>query len=112
MSKKWQPENTNRTPWTDTVILITETVTEDASGYETKTESRREVFCTFSKGVGRAEYYEAMKAGVQVSATAEIWEDEYEYERLLEYDGRRFSIGRCWPTGRGTLELYLTEVWR
>jgi hypothetical protein len=53
-----------------------------------------------------------MKAGVQVSATVEIWEDDFEGERLLEFGGHRYQIGRSWPTGRGTLELYLTEVWR
>ncbi|MDY6418880.1 MAG: hypothetical protein SPK87_09080 [Bacteroidales bacterium] len=62
--------------------------------------------------MSRSEYYEAMKAGVQVSATVEIWEDDFEGEWLLEFGGHRYQIGRSWPTGRGTLELYLTEVWR
>jgi hypothetical protein len=112
MSTKFTPHNTNRTPWTDSATLISATETEDAAGYITRTESEREVFCTFTNGVGRTEYYEAMKAGVQVSATVELWEDDYEDERILEYGDKRYSIGRCWPTGRGTLELYLTEVWR
>ena len=112
MSKAFSPDKTNRTPWTDVVSLIAVVATEDAAGYETKTETSRDVFCTFTNGVSRAEYYEAMKAGVQVSATVEIWEDDFEGERLLEFGGHRYKIGRSWPTGRGTLELYLTEVWR
>ena len=112
MSRRWQPNNTNRTPWCDCVELITTVKTEDADGYVTETESAREISCTFTNGVGRAEYYEAMKAGVRVSATAEIWEDDFQGERILEHEGKRYEIGRCWPTGRGTLELSLSEVWR
>ena len=54
----------------------------------------------------------AAKAGVRLSATVEIWEDDFEGERKLERDGDLYEIGRIYPTGRGTLMLYLTEVWR
>lgn len=94
------------------IELIKTTKTKDADGYKTAEEQKREVFCTFAEGASRSEYYEAMKAGVRVSATVEVWEDDYEGERMLAYDGRRFEIGRSYPTGSGTLLLYLTEVWR
>lgn len=112
MSTAWSPGSTNRTPWCDVVSLISVVSEEDAAGYETKSEIAREVSCTFTNGVSRAEYYEAMKAGVRVSATVELWEDDFENERLLEFEGKRYEIGRCWPTGRGTVDLSLSEVWR
>lgn len=114
MSKAFSAERSNRTPMTDRVILIGSDVgSQDGDGYDvTVTPTRREIFGGFAEGVSRAEYYEAMKAGVRLSATVEIWEDDFQGERLLEYGSRKFQIGRAWPTGRGTLQLYLTEVWR
>ena len=114
MSKTFSPEKSNRTPMTDRAVLIGGgTSGKDADGYDVPAETtRREIFCGFAEGGSRAEYYEAMKAGVRLSATAEIWEDDFQGERLLEYDNRKFQIGRVWPTGRGTMQLYLTEVWR
>lgn len=112
MSKVWSPGGTNRTPWSDVCSLITTVSVSDTDGYRTETETSRDIFCTFTNGASRAEYYEAMKAGVRVSATVEIWEDDFQNERLLEHDGVRYEIGRVWPTGRGTLELSLSEVWR
>lgn len=112
MSKPYSPEKTNRAPWSDYVELITVSSTKNASGYEEKTESRREVCCNFCDGVSRAEYYEAAKAGTRVTASVELWEDDYDKERELDFEGTRYKIGRVTPTGRGTQLLYLEEVWR
>lgn len=112
MSKVWSPGGTNRTPWTDVCELIATVSVSDTEGYETVTETPREICCTFCEGAARAEYYEAMKAGVRISATVEVWEDDWQHERLLEHEGVRYEIGRVWSTGRGTLQLSLTEVWR
>ena len=112
MSKPYSPEQTNRTPWTDYAELVTVVETEDGEGYRTATETSREVCCTFASGVSRAEYYEAAKAGQRVSASIEIWEDDYDSERLVDFEGKRYEAGRITPTGRGTLLIYLSEVWR
>jgi hypothetical protein len=113
MSKPFSAEKSNRTPMTDRCKLVSYAAVPDADGYDaSRTPSKREIFCGFAEGVSRAEYYEAMKAGVRLSATVEIWEEDYQNERELEFGSRRFQIGRVWQTGRGTLQLYLTEVWR
>ena len=113
MSKAFSPEKTNRTPWSDLITLISENTTEDDAGFvEHDPPTRREVFCTFIEGAARSEYYEAMKAGVRISATVEIWEDAFQGERKLERGDKTYEIGRTYPTGRGTMMLYLTEVWR
>lgn len=113
MSKAYSPEKTNRTPWADVITLIRQESREDEAGFEKKDPPRRrEIFCTFTEGASRAEYYEAMKAGVRISATVEVWEDDYQGEQLLERGPVRYEIGRTYPTGRGTVMLYLTEVWR
>ena len=106
-------EKTNRTPWSDVITFLAYEKQEDEAGFERPVPpSRREVFCTFINGVSRAEYYEGAKAGVRVSASVEVWEDDYEGERRLSHEGNVYDIGRAYPTGRGTLILYLTEVVR
>lgn len=100
----------NRIPFTDICQLVAVSNLRDADGYSTVRETARQVFCSIIAGVSRAEMYEALKAGIKLSATAEIWEDDYNHESQLEHDGVRYKIIRCYPTGNGTLELALEEV--
>jgi len=103
---------TNKTPFTDVCTLITATVTTDADGFETKTLTSRNVFCNVVNGVVRSEFYEAYKAGIQASATVEIYEEDYQNETALSLDNKSYNVVRVYPTGYGTLELTLTEVTR
>lgn len=100
---------TNNVPFFDECLLIKVIETDDSDGYETKSEERVEVYCSISDGVTRSEMYEAMKAGIKLTGTAEIWEEDYDKQQLLEYDGIRFKIERAYPTGHGTLELSLSQ---
>lgn len=112
MSKPFQTTS-NALPMTERCKLISVATTVNADGYETtRTETETEIWCGFANGVSRTEYYEAMKAGVRLTATAEIWEDDFSGQRILTHDGKRYLIGRTWPTGRGTIQLYLEEVRR
>lgn len=112
MSTRYSPSRTNRTPWMDDLTLITQAKTADADGYETVTETERTVRCTFAEGVTRSEFYEGMKAGIMLSAEAEIWADDYAAEELCKFEGVRYKIIRTYATGRGTLALSLSEVRR
>ena len=112
MSQKYSPVRTNRTPWMDDLVLITQLKTEDADGYITVTETERTVRCTFSEGITRSEFYEGMKAGIGLSASAEIWAEDYQNEEICEIESARYKIIRVYATGRGTLELSLSEVKR
>lgn len=103
---------TNRTPFTDECKLITQVKTPDGKGHYTTTETETELLCSVSAGVARMEFYEAYKAGVALSGTVEISEENYSKQRLLELDGVRYDILRVWPTGHGTLELTIAEVVR
>ena len=112
MSKPFQTTS-NALPMTERCKLVSIATTANENGYEaTHTETEKESWCGFANGVSRAEYYEAYKAGVRLSATAEIWEDDFSGERIFIHDSKRYQIGRVWPTGRGTIQLYLEEVRR
>lgn len=104
----------NHQPFTDELRLIKGSNVKNAAGYddEEQTEVINDVFCSFSIGISRAEYYEALKAGVKLSATVEMWEVDYTGEERAQYCGKTYKIGRTWPTGTGTIYLYLEEVTR
>lgn len=103
---------TNRTPWTDELSLLSYEDTQDSAGYDTRTEISTDVSCCFSSGVARGEFYEAMKAGLRASCSAEVWEDDYEDQARARADGRLYNVIRHYPTGRGTVMLILEEVQR
>lgn len=102
----------NKTPFTDVCELIKITRTPDGSGFVTVDEESREIFCSVSVGVVRSEFWESAKAGVKLSVTIEIWEDDYGGEEIVGYEGGRYKIERAYPTGHGTLELACSEVVR
>ena len=109
------------TPWSDTITLIRRDTTQDASGFETVTETRSTppLFCDFEDGVSQSEFYRSMKAGNQASAQAEVQTVDYldffaGYTdlRFAEFNGRRYRILRSFPQTFDTLTLILSEVIR
>ena len=102
----------NRTPFTDVCSLITVTKISDNSKHYATEETATEVFCSVSKGVARAEFYEAMKTGIKLTATFEVYEDDYTGQELLVHNQIRYRVLRAFPTGYGTLELSCEEVTR
>lgn len=109
MSSRYNPVRTNRTPWMDDITLINITKTTDEDGYEKQTTTSRTVCCTFVEGINRNEFYEALKAGIRCTASAELWKEDFRGEEKAEFNGNKYSIVRAYETGRGTVELSLTE---
>lgn len=102
----------NKAPMTDVCTLIQSTKKYDSSRHYTEDDKGREIFCSVCDGVNRAEFYDALKAGVQLSAVFEIHEGDYAGETELCHAGKRYEIKRSYPTGYGTLELSCAEVIR
>lgn len=114
MSSKGYPLTTNRTPWMDEITLERESQTQGANGYNISAgePEKRTIYCTFSEGVARGEFYESMKAGMRATATVECWAEDYEGETKVFHNGVQYSVSRSYPTGRGTVMLILSEVIR
>ena len=99
--------------WTETVQLLSAAAVQDADGYrESEEPTKRPVAAIFTAGVIADEHAGDNKTGVRRSAAAEVWEGDYQEERELEHEERRYTITQRKPTGRGTLLLQLEEVWR
>ena len=96
----------------DVCDLIAVTYTKDNEGYETVTESTTTHFCNWSDGVGQYEFYLAHKEGFQASASVEIFADEYNKEKLVEFHGVRYNVIRMFQRNPDTAVLILEEVTR
>lgn len=99
--------------WIDTVSFPTALVVQDADGYESKTDvTPRDVRVIFVEGVDAARQTGAGKEGLRRTATVEIWTGDYQNEQQLSHDGKLYNVTKRERTGRGSLLLFLEEVWR
>jgi hypothetical protein len=99
--------------WRDQVLLKRRIVARDASGYPgTDTDTGRTVNAILPMGVILEKSGEDAKQALRAKLNAEIWEDDFTGEDLLEYGGTGFEIAKLKKTGRGTFLLECEEVWR
>lgn len=99
--------------WRDIVVLKHRISSRDASGYPgTATTECRDVQAILPQGVVYEKDGEGMKQKLRAKTTAEIWEGDFLGEDLLEYKDVLYEIEKLSRTGRGTLLLTCTEVWR
>ena len=95
----------------DTVDLITVAQTQDADGYMTDVETSRTVYADVNNAT-RQEFYEAYKAGLQIALSMTIRYEDYEGEKLVEFDGKRYKVERLYSSDRERMELNCSEVIR
>ena len=96
----------------DTINLVNVIKTTDADGYDTTTETLTMVKCDSGKGVTRSEFYEAMKAGIKMSAVFETWSCDYGGQEYVEHNGTRYKVERAYPLTDGGIQLNCSEVVR
>ena len=96
----------------DTIKLVDVVAEIDADGYETFEEKLTEVKCDSGNGVTRTEFYEAYKAGLELSAAFEMWACDYGGQKVIEHNGKRYKVERAFPTGDGVMQLNCSEVKR
>lgn len=89
----------------DTITLIGETVTADASGVERTTPTRRTIFAQVDS-ITRAEFFEAGRAGLNPQYKFVVFAGDYEGETIAEYKCKRYAIYRTYLARDDRLELY------
>ena len=90
----------------DTVIrLITQTLTTDELGFPTASETSYETFAQV-RSVTQSEFFNAGKNGITPDYSFVINGAEYQGQRLLEYEGKRYGIYRTYQPNNDTVELY------
>lgn len=100
------------TPWSDTIDLLIFPDNKDAEGYGVAEPLRRTLCCTWEDGVSQREFYFSNKAGLQASASAELWAADYCGEKFAEFNRRRYRVIRAFRSSFDCVTLILEEVVR
>lgn len=87
------------------ITLISETNTQDANGIWKKTESETKVFCQVNS-VTRDEFFEAGRNGLNPEYRFTLFFGDYNGERTVEYNGKRYGIYRTYHARTDIVELY------
>lgn len=93
----------------DTINLVNVVKTTDADGYDTVTETLITAMCDSGNGVTRSEFYEAMKAGIKLTAVFEMWACDYGGQEHIEHNGKRYKVERAYSLGDGAVQLNCSE---
>lgn len=97
--------------WIDTIDLVTvteETINENGFPVS-ETETKTTVYANI-KAVSRTEFYQANAAKINVVCVAEVKLFEYNDEKLVDYNGKRYVVARTYPDRkREIVELTLSE---
>ena len=90
------------------MYLIKETATQDEIGQFISTEEKRLVYCDV-RSVSRSEWFEAGRDGLQPSFVLVTFRPDYEDEKLVEFEGRRYGVYRTYVAKNERIELYVEE---
>ena len=90
----------------DQITLVAETWTEDDYGVEQPTEKKTTVFCDITSVTG-SEIAEFGRNGINPELRMTMFRYDYNGERIVEYNGDRYSVYRTYFARNDTIELYV-----
>lgn len=91
------------------LTLIGETIVEDEIGNQQPVETQTTILCALNS-VGRSEFYSGAAAGLRPELVFVIHSYEYSGERIVEFEGKRYSVIRTYQTGTEEIELTVERV--
>jgi len=91
------------------LTLIGETIEEDEIGNQRPVETRTTILCSV-KSAGRNDFYSGAAAGLRPEYVFTIHAYEYGGERIVEFEGKRYSVIRTYQTGIEEIELTAGRV--
>lgn len=94
--------------YTEILYLIAQIEQQDEIGNIITTETSRMVYAKKNK-VGSKEFYNAMAVGITPTAELQIRLSNYNDEKVVEYNNKRYSIIRVVPVDRTDIVLVLGE---
>ena len=87
------------------ITLIKETWTEDSYGVLQPQETRKDVFCDVESVIG-TEVAEFGRNGINPEYRFTMFQYDYDGERIVKYNGDRFSVYRTYIARNDSVELY------
>lgn len=95
--------------WCDIAMLISVTKTKDDIGDTVTVETEREVFVN-KKSIRQSEYYQALSTGLKPEIMLEVKTIDYEDEREVKYNNKRYRVIRTYDRNSETTELVCEAV--
>ena len=91
------------------ITLITETFQEDAYGIPQKIgETRTDVYAGI-RSVSASEFFNAGREGLQPEWQFTMFLDDYDGQKIVEYNGRQYEVYRTYYGRSDRVELYVQE---
>lgn len=87
------------------ITLINESLQRDNNGVERATRTERDIYAQVDS-VTRAEFFEGGRNGLNPEYVFRVFFGDYEDERELSYEGKRYAIYRVYHGRDDTVELY------
>lgn len=91
------------------LTLIGETIEEDEIGNQRPVETRTMILCSV-KSAGRNDFYSGAAAGLRPEYVFTVHAYEYSGERLVEFEGKRYSVIRTYQVDFEEMELVCERV--
>lgn len=88
------------------IYLISETWAIDSKGVNQPTETRRKVYANV-RSVTRSEFFDGGRNGLNPSLEMIMFAPDYSGEKIIEYNGNRYTLYRTYIGRNDTLELYV-----
>ncbi len=90
------------------IKLITESKVKNSLGVYETALIYKQVFCNVSS-VTMSEFFEGGRSGLTPVYRMSMFGGDYSGEKMLEYEGRTYSIYRTYKKTVDTIELYVEE---
>lgn len=87
------------------ITLISETHTKNSIGLYIATETTKNVYAAI-RSIGQSEWFDAGRNGLKPEITFIVFKYDYEGERLVEYNNKRYSVYRTYETKDDLIELH------
>lgn len=89
-------------------LINTDTATTDSIGQIVETETTTDLFAEISS-ISQSEFMQAGQIGLKPEYKFKIWQDEYNNQKIVEYNGLRYFVYRTFLAKDGRIELYTEE---
>lgn len=87
------------------VSLITETQTQDSIGQVTTSEATTDVIAEV-KSITQSEFMQGKQGGLSPAYVFEVSVFAYSGQKIVVYNGNRYSVYRTYEADENTIELY------
>lgn len=87
------------------INLISMTWQPDAYGVAQPTETTKKVYANV-RSVTRAEFFDGGRNGLNPELSFVIFFGDYDGEKIVEYQGNRYTVYRTYQARTDTIELY------